>query len=107
MLGRLSQGCQFGDLAHRSEQMLRDLSDPRLHHKFVSQIDQRAPRASVFRKSGNWQKWHSDAVMVRDVRWRDYILVGLIESENGETILRNVLPAVEALIVPEEFAASN
>jgi beta-lactamase class A len=89
---------------HRSEQMLADLSDPRLHHKFVSQIDQRAPRARVFRKSGSWQKWHSDAVMVRGVRWRDYILVGLIESENGETILRNVLPAVEALIVPEEFA---
>jgi hypothetical protein len=31
-------------------------------------------------------------------------LVGLIESEHGEAILRQVLPAVEELIVPLEYA---
>ncbi len=90
----------------RSAQMLADLSDPKLHHKFVSQLDERAPQARVFRKSGTWQQWHSDAVMVRGTRWRDYILVGLIESENGEAILRQVLPAIEGLIIPEEFAGT-
>jgi len=88
----------------RSEQMLADLSDPGLHHKFVSQVEARAPGAMMFRKSGTWKQWHSDAIMVRGTLWRDYILVGLIESENGETILRRVLPAVEELIVPPDYA---
>lgn len=57
----------------------------------------------MFRKSGTWKQWHSDAIMVRGTQWRNYILVGLIESDNGETILRQVLPAVEELIVPVEY----
>jgi beta-lactamase class A len=89
---------------HRSEQMLADLVDPRLHHKFVSQIEARAPDAIVYRKSGTWKQFHADAIMVRGTRWRDYILVGLIESPNGETILRHVLPAAEEIIVPPEYA---
>ena len=88
----------------RSAQMLADLADPRLHHKFVSQLDERAPRAKLFRKSGTWRQWHSDAIMVQGVRWRNYILVALVESENGERILRDVLPAVEELMVPPEYA---
>mgnify|MGYP006213202193 CR=1 FL=1 len=32
--------------------------------------------------------------MVKGTRWRDYILVALVESENGESIIRQVLPAV-------------
>ena len=88
----------------RSAQMLADLTDPKLHHKFVSEVRVRAPGARMFRKSGTWKQWHSDAIMVRGTRWRNYVLVGLIESENGETILRNVLPAVEELIVPAHYA---
>ncbi len=90
--------------AERSAAMLRDLADPHLHHKFVSQIEERAPRARLFRKSGTWKQWHSDAIMVQGTRWRDYILVALVESEQGETIIRRVLPAVEELIVPAEYA---
>lgn len=97
----LSEGRLINE--QRSRQMLADLSDPNLHHKFVSQVEKRAPLAKMFRKSGTWRQWHSDAIMVRGTRWRDYILVGLIESENGEAILRSVLPAVEELIVPDEF----
>ena len=88
----------------RSAMMLEDLVDPRLHHKFVSQIEERAPKAQIFRKSGTWKQWHSDAVLVQGTVWRDYILVGLVESTNGEMILRQVLPAVEELIVPAEYA---
>ena len=88
----------------RSAMMLEDLSDPRLHHKFVSQIEERAPNAKMYRKSGTWKQWHADAIMVQGSRWRDYILVGLVESSNGEKILRQVLPAVEELIVPPEYA---
>jgi beta-lactamase class A len=88
----------------RSAAMLSDLADPRLHHKFVSQIDERAPNARMFRKSGTWKQWHSDAIMVQGQAWRNYILVALVESEQGESIVRRVLPAVEELIVPVEYA---
>jgi beta-lactamase class A len=91
----------------RSEQMLADLSHPKLHHKFVSQVEERAPGAMMFRKSGTWRQWHSDAIMVRGNLWRNYILVGLIENANGEAILRQVLPAVEELIVPPEYAEGH
>jgi len=90
--------------AERSAQMLADLSDPHLHHKFVSQVEDRAPGAQMYRKSGTWKQWHSDAIMVRGTQWRDYILVGLVESQNGEHVLRQVLPAMEELIVPAEYA---
>ena len=90
--------------AERSAMMLEDLVDPRLHHKFVSQVEERAPNAWLCRKSGTWKQWHSDAILVQGTLWRDYILVGLVESPNGETILRQVLPAVEELIVPPEYA---
>lgn len=91
----------------RSEQMLSDLVDPRLHHKFVSQLNERAPEATLFRKSGTWRQWHSDAIMVQGTHWRNYILVGLIESEDGEQILRKVLPAVEELMVPSEYSEGH
>jgi len=93
--------------AERSMQMLNDLSDPHLHHKFVSQLDERAPGAEMYRKSGTWKQWHSDAIMVHGSKWRDYILVGLVESENGEGILRQVLPAMEEIIIPDEYAEGS
>ena len=85
----------------RSEQMLDALSNPKLHHKFVSQIDQLAPQAKVYRKSGSWKKWHADAVLVEGIRWRNYILVGLVEHQSGEAIIRRLLPAMEELIKPK------
>jgi hypothetical protein len=46
--------------------------------------------------------------MVRGSGWRDYILVGLVESQNGERVLRQVLPLMEDLIAPTEYVdASN
>lgn len=90
--------------AERSASMLEDLSDPHLHHKFVSQVEERAPDAEMFRKSGTWKQWHSDAIMVQGTHWRNYILVALVESPNGESIIRQVLPAVEELIGPPEYA---
>jgi beta-lactamase class A len=58
----------------------------------------------MYRKSGTWKQWHADAIMVQGIRWRDYILVALVESNNGETIIRQLLPAVEELLVPVEYA---
>jgi len=90
----------------RSQEMLADLSRPGLHHKFVSQIDRRAPGAEVFRKSGTWRQWHADAVLVKGPQGRNYILVGLVESLQGETILRDMLPAMEDLILPARYVSN-
>ena len=86
--------------AERSEQMLADLADPGIHHKFVAAIERRAPLARIFRKSGTWQNWHADSVLVRGPQWRNYILVALVESPDGEQILRELVPAVEELLNP-------
>jgi beta-lactamase class A len=39
-------------------------------------------------------------VLVQGPDWRKYILVALVESANGETILRDLVPAVEAILEP-------
>ena len=91
----------------RSEQMLNHLGKPKLHHKFVSQTDRLAPSASVFRKSGSWRRWHADAILVQGEEWRNYILVGLVESKSGEQIIRNILPIAEQLITPRPLAKTS
>jgi beta-lactamase class A len=84
--------------AERSAQILGDLSEPGLHHKFVGAVEQRQPEARLFRKSGTWQDWHSDSIMVLGPNWRNYILVALVESPDGEKIIRNLLPVVEKVL---------
>jgi beta-lactamase class A len=104
-----TQVCRFYYLAsigklineRRSRQILADLADPRLHHKFMAAIDERAPDAQVFRKSGTWRQWHSDSVLVQGPKWRNYILVGLVESADGEEILRELLPVMEEILQAE------
>jgi predicted MPP superfamily phosphohydrolase len=82
----------------RYAQMLEELSDPKLHHKFAGQLDRLAPKATVFRESGTWRNYHSDSVMVLGTPWRNYILVALVESANSEKIIQPLLPQVEALL---------
>lgn len=84
----------------RSAQMLQDLSEPALNHKFVAALRIRAPSARLYRKSGTWKNWHSDSVLVRDRNWRNYILVALVQSSNGEKIINAIVPVVENIIEP-------
>lgn len=85
----------------RSKQMLDILADPGINHKFVNSLSRVAPRAKLFRKSGTWRNWHSDSVLVWGPDWRRYIVVCLVEDENGERIIRNLIPAVEAVLKPD------
>ena len=78
----------------RSRQMLDYLESPELHHKFVNTLDEVAPRARIFRKSGTWQSYHSDSVLVWG-QTRRYILVALIDDADGEQIIRNLILPVE------------
>ncbi len=80
----------------RSKQMLEIMEDPELHHKFVNTLDQIAPNARLFRKSGSWRTFHSDSVLVwgEDLD-RRYILVALIDDANGEQIIRSLVKPIE------------
>ena len=82
----------------RSAEMLSIMENPSLHHKFVNTLDRIAPDARLFRKSGSWKSWHSDSILVWGEDGRKYILTALIESKNGEQIIRNLVkPAEKAL----------
>ncbi len=85
----------------RSRQMLEDLSEPALNHKFVAALRLRAPAARLHRKSGTWRDWHSDSILVRGRQWRNYILVALVQSPNGEKIVNAIVPIVEGIIEPD------
>ncbi|HCY87264.1 MAG TPA: hypothetical protein DHV36_19180 [Desulfobacteraceae bacterium] len=82
----------------RSREMLEILFNPGLHHKFVNTLERIAPKALLFRKSGTWKSWHSDSVLVWGPDWRRYIAVALVEDKNGESILRKLIPELEAVL---------
>ncbi|MGJ8683827.1 MAG: serine hydrolase [Nonlabens sp.] len=83
----------------RSNEMLSYLKDPSLHHKFVNTLDQIAPDADLYRKSGSWKNWHCDSVIVwDDERKKHYILVAMVQSPNGEKIIRNLVKPAEVAL---------
>lgn len=84
---------------NRSKEMLDIMENPALHHKFVNTLDQIAPDARLFRKSGSWKNFHSDSILVwgKDPN-RRYILVALIDDSNGEQIIRNLVKPVEKVL---------
>lgn len=90
----------FGQLVSkdRSKDMLQLLSEPELHHKFVSVLDRVAPTATVYRKSGTWENWHADSVLVWDED-RRYIVVVLAMDGGGEKILRDLMVKIDEVLV--------
>jgi beta-lactamase class A len=82
----------------RSQQMLEILSAPELHDKFVSVLEKVVPTERLYRKSGTWDVYYSDSILVWDKSWRRYILASLVKDEQGERILRELVPAVEAIL---------
>jgi beta-lactamase class A len=82
----------------RSAQMLRLLSDTSMTHKFIHHLKDNCSLDHVYRKSGTWQEWHSDSVLVWQDDGRRYILTGLVEDRHGEQILRDLVPAAEEVL---------
>ena len=101
-----SQVCRFyyqlamGKLVtpERSHQMLEILLNPGIEHKFVKTLHRIVPDALLFRKSGTWKTWHSDSVMVWGPTWRRYIAVALVDSPDGEKIIRELIPVLEEVL---------
>ncbi|PKQ66692.1 hypothetical protein BZG01_10485 [Labilibaculum manganireducens] len=100
-----NQVCRFyymlinGELVSpdRSSQMLEMMVDPELHHKFVNTIEKVRPNAKLFRKSGTWKNFHADSILVWGKEDR-FILVGLLQDDDGERILRQLVLEVEDVL---------
>ena len=82
----------------RSLEMLQVLSNPGLHDKFVTVLEQSVPPNRIFRKNGTFRTTHCDSVLVWGEGWRRYILVGLVEDARGEQILRELVPVAERVL---------
>ncbi len=99
------QVCRFyymlinGELVspERSTQMLEMMVDPEIHHKFVNTIEKVRPNAKLFRKSGTWKNFHADSILVWGKEDR-FILVGLLQDDDGERILRQLVLDVEDVL---------
>jgi beta-lactamase class A len=90
----------------RSRQMLKIMAFPDLDDKFVRALGGAVPLHHLYRKSGEWKAWDSDSVLVWAGGWRRYNLVALVEHAQGETILRELLPAVEQILGPNPSTRS-
>ncbi len=96
---------ETGQLVNKrlSREMKRMLGNPGINHKFVKGLSQyRGVR--IFRKSGSWNRWHSDSAIVEDSGHR-YILVALAEAANGGRWLEEIARNVHPLVVPRRLAS--
>ena len=82
----------------RCRQMLEIFSNPGLHDKFVSVMEETVPLDRLYRKSGEWSVWHSDSMLVWDKGWRRYILAAMVEDPRGEDVLKHLVPVVERIL---------
>lgn len=89
----------FGKLVSfdRSRQMLQMMCSPKLHHKFVNTLEKTTKGANIYRKSGTWQNFHADSALVWGPR-RRYILVSLVEHDEGEDILRHLVNSADEVL---------
>lgn len=99
----------YGKLVNekRSKEMLAIFENPELHHKFVNTLERIAPGARLFRKSGSWETYHSDSILVWGDQGRRYILVALIDDPKGEQIIRNLVEPVEKILKKQQLFALN
>jgi beta-lactamase class A len=87
-----------------SRQMLKILAFPDLHDKFVSVLEGAVPPNRLYRKSGEFGIWYSDSILVWGQTWQRYILVSIVEHQQGEQILRKLVPMVEHILRPRHSA---
>ena len=77
------------------------LSQPGIHHKFVKGLETSKPGCEIYRKSGTWCTWHSDAALVEH-NGKKYIAVALMQDDRGGEIFPKLIVKVDDLICGEE-----
>jgi len=81
-----------------SRKMKQILGAPGIDHKFVAGLGAIAPDARIYRKSGTWAQWHADSAIVEHGS-RKYIAVALAESRQGGLWMRELIVALDRLIL--------
>lgn len=76
------------------------LSEPGIHHKFVKGLDGK-PGHRIYRKSGTWRQWHSDAALV-EAGGKKYIAVALVEDGHGGEILPRLIRRLDDIVCKGE-----
>ncbi|MEM6531384.1 MAG: serine hydrolase [Myxococcota bacterium] len=74
---------------HWSFRMLGLMSPPKHFHKFVGGLSKEPGIVFLARKSGTWRTFHADSALIQAHGHR-YILVGLSNTKNGESIMREL-----------------
>ena len=84
------------------QEMKAMLGEPGIQHKFVKGLMD-VPGARIFRKSGSWNRWHSDSALVEAGRHK-YIVVALAASSDGGAWLAEMIKPLHELIVAAQVA---
>ena len=91
---RLDKGSLLNE---RYTAVMRDiLARPGIEHKFVAGLAGEEG-LSMLRKSGSWKQFHADSALVQQ-NGLTYIVVALVDDDNGEKILRSIATGVHALM---------
>ncbi len=87
-----------GRLVNRaySAEIKEILSKPGIHHKFVKGLELK-PDHEIYRKSGTWYDWHSDAALVEHAG-KKYIAVALMKDARGGEILPRLIQKMDSLV---------
>jgi len=86
-----------------TRQMKEVLSKPAIEHKFVKGMSGR--NVALYRKSGTWQHWHADSMLVESAS-RTYILVALSDDSRGGEWLARLAPKIDDLLASLELATN-
>jgi beta-lactamase class A len=72
------------------------LSKPGINHMFVKGLSD-IPGVTIYRKSGTWRDWHSDAALVE---WNGhrYVLAALTEDPDGGKLLERLAAGVHQIV---------
>jgi len=94
---RLHTGTLVGP--EQTQLMLEALSRPGISHKFVKGL-KGIPGIEMLRKSGTWKSFHADSALVH-YKDQTYIMVGLVNNENGEKWLSQLASPLNDLVRAE------
>jgi beta-lactamase class A len=83
---------------HWSAWMQERMAPPEYFHKFVLALRGRSGLQFLARKSGTWQKFHSDSALIQHGSAR-YILVGLAEHPEGEHLMEELARIADDIVV--------
>jgi len=94
---RLHTGTLVGP--EQTQLMLEALSRPGISHKFVKGL-KGIPGIEMLRKSGTWKSFHADSALVH-YKDQTYIMVGLVNNEDGERWLSQLASPLHDLVRAE------